>query len=322
MPVRAISLRMKLVVPFTIPCTRSMCAAASVSWITRITGTTPPTAASKRSWTPHSRAVSKISSPCSASTALLAVTTWRPARIARRMYSRAGSMPPISSTTRWLRSTMSSKSPRLRVRTPTTSGRLPVVAAIESARSSISSCRAAPTVPRASSPTQNGPPGAGVPGREVAVGLAAHHDASVATRAEDHGRPRDAVVVVRHRVPVRPGGRGHEHVTGPRVVEHDVWHEDVARLAMLAGDGAQVRPAEAVGDLRLVARAVEHRPQVVGHPAVARHVRPHVRDPLHRADAVDRHARVGYERAARLAEARHAVGRAAQERVHVVVDRK
>ena len=55
---RAISLRMKLVVPFTIPCTRSMWAAASVSWITRITGTTPPTAASKRSCTPAARAAS------------------------------------------------------------------------------------------------------------------------------------------------------------------------------------------------------------------------------------------------------------------------
>ena len=48
-PVRVISDRMKLVVPLTIPWTRSTWAAASVSWITRITGTIPPTAASKRS---------------------------------------------------------------------------------------------------------------------------------------------------------------------------------------------------------------------------------------------------------------------------------
>src|SRR4051794_30026525 len=168
------------------------------------------------------------------------------------MYSRAGSMPPISSTTRSLRSTMSSKSPRLRVSTPTTSGCLPVVALIAGARCSISSCSAEPTVPCPSSPTQNGPLGSGVTGREVVVGLAAHHDASVATRAEDHGRPRDAVVVVRHRVAVGDGGRGDEHVAGPRVVEQYVGHEDVARLAVLAGDRAQVGPAEAVGDLRLV----------------------------------------------------------------------
>ena len=53
---RVISLRMKFVVPFTIPWTRSMWAAASVSLITRITGTTPPTDASKRSCAPPSRA--------------------------------------------------------------------------------------------------------------------------------------------------------------------------------------------------------------------------------------------------------------------------
>src|SRR3954467_4081478 len=178
------------------------------------------------------------------------------------MYSRAGSMPPISSTTRWLRSTMSSKSPRLRVSTPTTSGRIPVVAWMESARCSISSCSAEPTVPRPSRPTQNGPPGSGVTGREVVVGLAAYHDASVAARAEDHRRPRDAVVVVRHRVTVGPGGRRDQDVARARVVQQHVLDEDVARLAVLARDRAQRRAAEAIGDLGLVARVVEHRPQV------------------------------------------------------------
>jgi hypothetical protein len=43
--VRAISLRMKFVVPLTIPWMRSMCAAASDSCSTRITGTTPATGA-------------------------------------------------------------------------------------------------------------------------------------------------------------------------------------------------------------------------------------------------------------------------------------
>ncbi len=51
-PVRAISVRMKLVVPLTIPWTRSILAPASDSWSTRITGTTPATAPSKRSCTP------------------------------------------------------------------------------------------------------------------------------------------------------------------------------------------------------------------------------------------------------------------------------
>ena len=64
--------------------TRSTCAPASDSWSTRITGTTPATAASKRSCTPCSRAAAHSSSPCSASSCLLAVTTCLPARIARR----------------------------------------------------------------------------------------------------------------------------------------------------------------------------------------------------------------------------------------------
>ena len=100
----AISERMKLVVPLTIPNTLVISVAARLSWITRITGTTPATAASKRSWTPFSRAVSNSSSPCWATSCLFAVTTWRPARSARSTYSRAGSMPPISSTTISLRS--------------------------------------------------------------------------------------------------------------------------------------------------------------------------------------------------------------------------
>ena len=64
--------------------TRSTSAAASDSRRTRMTGTTPATAASKRSWTPCSRAVAHSSSPCSAKSCLLAVTTCLPARIAPR----------------------------------------------------------------------------------------------------------------------------------------------------------------------------------------------------------------------------------------------
>ena len=74
---------MKLVVPLTIPKTLLISVAARLSWITRITGTTPATAASKRSWTPASRAASNSSSPCWAISCLFAVTTWRPARSAR-----------------------------------------------------------------------------------------------------------------------------------------------------------------------------------------------------------------------------------------------
>src|SRR4051794_18992601 len=183
------------------------------------------------------------------------------------MYSRAVSMPPISSTTRSLRSTMSPKSPRLRVSTPTTSGRLPVVASIAPARSSISRCSAAPTVPWPRMPTLKrpldpSPPCAagrgaavesagddgsrsGVTGGEIVVGLAANHDASLAARAEDHGRARDAVVVVGHRVTVGAGDGRDQHVARPRVVEQHVRDEDVARLAVLPGHRAVVGAAEA-----------------------------------------------------------------------------
>ena len=79
----AISERMKLVVPLTIPKTLVISVAARLSWITLITGTTPATAASKRSCTPAPRAASKSSSPNCAISCLLAVTTWRPASSAR-----------------------------------------------------------------------------------------------------------------------------------------------------------------------------------------------------------------------------------------------
>ena len=79
----AISERMKFVVPLTIPNTFVISVAARLSWITRITGTTPATAASNRSWTPALRAASKSSSPYWAINCLFAVTTWRPASSAR-----------------------------------------------------------------------------------------------------------------------------------------------------------------------------------------------------------------------------------------------
>src|SRR3954468_3341958 len=128
---------------------------------------------------------------------------------------------------------MSSNSPRLRVSKPTTSGRTPVVASIASARASMSSCRAAPTVPCPRMPIRKTDSTAvsDVTEGQVVIGLAAYDHPGVASRAEDHGRARDAVVVVRHRVTVRAGRGSHQHVAGPRVVELHVGDEDVARLA-------------------------------------------------------------------------------------------
>ncbi len=134
-------------VPLTIPCTRSIVAPASDSWSTRMTGTTPATAPSKRNCTPLTRASSHSSSPWWDSSCLLAVTTCLPARIASRRYSRAGSRPPISSTMRSDPSRMSWKEPRLRVSTPDSSGRNPVMRAIRSACRGSRSANAPPTVP-------------------------------------------------------------------------------------------------------------------------------------------------------------------------------
>ena len=62
-------------------------------------GMPPATAASNATITPLARAASKISVPCTASSALLAVTTCLPLAIARSTSSRATPVPPIISAT-------------------------------------------------------------------------------------------------------------------------------------------------------------------------------------------------------------------------------
>ena len=58
-------------VPLTIPNTLSISVTPKLSWIVRTIGIAPATAASKRSWTPASRAAAKSSSPCWASELLV-----------------------------------------------------------------------------------------------------------------------------------------------------------------------------------------------------------------------------------------------------------
>ena len=218
-----------------------MWAAASVSAITRIAGTTPATAPSKRSCTP-ARARRRRRSPRRAGRA---AACWRSPRAGRRAsarstYSRAGSVPPISSTIRSLRSRRSSKSPaaageharRSRAGSPTS-------ASIASARSleQLVEGRADRAVAEQPDPERALRRHA----RQVVEGLAAHDDARVAVLAEDHRRARHRVVVVRHRVAVGAGGRDHEHVARARVVERHVADEHVARLAVHARDRARAR---------------------------------------------------------------------------------
>ncbi len=93
---------------------------------------------------------------------MFAVTTSLPACIARSRYSRAGSIPPITSTIRSELSRISSKLPRERVSTPPRTGRRPLKRSISPARSSSSVAKAPPTVPWPSSPTVNS--GAGISG--------------------------------------------------------------------------------------------------------------------------------------------------------------
>ena len=64
-----------------------------------MSGTPPPTAASKRICAPRSPASRSSSGPCAASSILLAVTTDAPCSSARRTIAYACSTPPITSTT-------------------------------------------------------------------------------------------------------------------------------------------------------------------------------------------------------------------------------
>src|SRR6516164_7221663 len=268
---------MKLVVPLTIPCTRSIGVAESDSSSRRTTGTAPATAASNRSLTSCSRAVSNSSSPCCESSCLLALTTSFPACIARSRYSRAGSMPPISSTSRSASARISSKLPRLRVRTPLITGRTPLKRSISAARSCRRSKNADPTVPKPSRPTLKRSPEPAPAARGLAAGgelvaevlacdfasediaggqvleaLTPHHNASVAVAAEDHRRPGQPVVVAGHRIPVGAGRRRHDHIARPGVVEQRFAHDHVARLAVLADQNVLAGAAEAVGHVRLI----------------------------------------------------------------------
>src|SRR3954470_1559154 len=319
---------MKLVVPLTIPKTFAISVTPKLSWIVRTIGITAATDASKRSCTPASRATAKSSSPCWASSCLLAVTTGLPARSAARTYSRAGSVPPISSTIRSDPARIESKSPSPRVSTPETSGCRPVAAVTASARAASSSAKAAPTVPRPSSPMRTGlePSEAiarlEVPRGQVLVGLAADDHAGLAIAAEDDRGTRHAGVVVGHRVAVGAGGGGDEDVADGGLGQHRVADDHVARLAVHAGDRHQRlgRRRGAVGDQRFVVGAVEHRPQVVRHAAVDGDVGAHARDLLDGADAVGGEARVGDQRAPGLDQDPHSFAKDLGDAAHLDVD--
>ena len=91
---------MKLVVPLMIPITRRIGSPRRLSRRARTIGMPPATAASNSRSTPASSAAAYSSVPTLASSSLFAVTTGLPCLSAVVISSRAGSMPPIISTTR------------------------------------------------------------------------------------------------------------------------------------------------------------------------------------------------------------------------------
>src|SRR4051812_18349036 len=140
-------------------------------------------------------------------------------------------MPPISSTIRSLASRIWSKSPSLRRRVPVICGRMPVIAAMWSARAGSSSANAPPTVPRPSRPMRNACSDIAL--EELVGALAAHDEAGVAVCDEDDGRARGAVVGVGHGEAVAAGGGRDDHVPHLRVGQVRILHDHVAGFAVL-----------------------------------------------------------------------------------------
>ena len=91
---------MKFVVPLTIPMTRVIGSPRSDSRNARISGIPPATAASNNMSTPAASDCAQSSWPTLASNSLFAVTTGLPFARAAEISSRAGSMPPMTSTMR------------------------------------------------------------------------------------------------------------------------------------------------------------------------------------------------------------------------------
>src|SRR5579863_3778772 len=155
------------------PAMRRMRLAASPSRSALMTGMPPATAASKASGTPRSSAAAASEAPCTASSALLAVTTGLPAAMAAWANARAGpSEPPISSTTTSTAGSAASATgssyqrrpdsdtPRSRVRsradTAVTAIGRPARAVTMSALSRSSFSTPPPTVPRPATATESG----------------------------------------------------------------------------------------------------------------------------------------------------------------------
>ena len=154
--------------PLTIPITRVIGSPRNDSRNARMSGIPPATAASNNKSTPAASDCAHSSWPTLASNSLFAVTTGLPLAIAVAISSRAGSMPPITSTMRSIdgsattacASRVSTPSGRatsrsrlmLRTATLATCRRTPVRASMMSAWRSTSCTKAAPTLPQPRTP--------------------------------------------------------------------------------------------------------------------------------------------------------------------------
>ena len=204
---------MKLVVPLTIPWTRSIGAPASDSWSTRITGTTPGDGALEAQL--HalaSRATSHSSSPCWESSCLLAVTTCRAGAhraqhvVARRLDPADQLDDQIRALEDLVERARASGSARPRSR-PQPGDPLDPVGV---PRQQLGERGADGAVAEQPDPERSAAPISVERrrrGHQVLVGLAPHDDPRVAVAAEDHRRARHAVVVVGQRVAVGAGRR-------------------------------------------------------------------------------------------------------------------
>ncbi len=152
------------------PITRWMRSPASDSRSARMSGTPPATDASNRRSTPAAAAASHSSAPWLASSSLLALTTGLPLRRASSTRSRAGDMPPITSTTTSIAGSRTTPKGSVVIRrstpgtsrsldaertaTLTSSSATPVRSAIRPASVSNRRASALPTLPQPSRPTR------------------------------------------------------------------------------------------------------------------------------------------------------------------------
>ena len=259
-------------VPLTIPWMRSMWAPASDSESTRTTGTTPATAASKRSCTPCSPAAAKQLLPMLGEQLLVGGDDVAPgAHRAQNVVARGfDAAEQLDRRARESSRISSKRPPRAREGAGEHGGAPGEPRDMRQRARRAAGERGAHSAP-AEQADGEGFGGRGPP-RGSGEGCVARSPAEVAepkrssqrtsrairssklsrrttarasaARAEDDRRAGYAVVVVGHRMAVGAGGGRHHDVARPRVVEQRMAHDDVAGLAVLAGEHARELAAE------------------------------------------------------------------------------